>query len=87
MKSVEVWGGEKLVCCLLNRPQAVQREVHRFRESRRSIIPAFARLTAFTLLPSRRHFQVQKANRELAARRFVLYPDSQAVQTSLVPFT
>lgn len=66
--------------------QVVQWEVHRLRESRKRITPAFAKLLALTLLPSRRHFQIQEANRELAAGRFVLYPDSQAVQTSLVPF-
>lgn len=66
--------------------QVVQQEVHRFRESGGSITPAFAKLLALTLLPSRRHFQIQEANRDLAERRFVLYPNSQAVQTSLVLF-
>lgn len=86
MKSVEVWGEEKLGCSLLNRPEWCS-EFHLLRESRRSITPAFAKLLALSLLPSRRHFQIQETNRELAAGRFDLYPDGQVFQTSLVPFT
>lgn len=66
--------------------RVVQREVYRFRESRRNIIPGSGKLLALTLLPSRRHLQIQKANRELAAARFALYTDSQVVQTSLILF-
>lgn len=52
--------------------QVAQREVHRFRENSRNIIPGFGKLLALTLLPSNRHLQIQEANRELAAARFVL---------------
>lgn len=51
--------------------QVAQREVHRFRESSRNIIPGFGKLLALTLLPSNRHLQIQEANRELAAAKFV----------------
>lgn len=65
--------------------QVVQQEIQRFRGNRRTISPVFRNL-ALTLLPRTRHFQMQEANRKLAAGRFVLYPESQAVQTSFIPF-
>lgn len=72
-------------CLSSEQTQVVQQEIHRFRESRRSISLVFCHL-ALTLLPRSRHFQMQEANRKLAAGRFVLYPESQVVQTSLIPF-
>lgn len=49
-------------------------------------LSCFLPLLALTLLPRSRHFQMQEANRKLAAGRFVLYPESQVVQTNLIPF-
>lgn len=51
-----------------------------------SIAPAFAKLLALTLLTGRRHFQIQEADKELAAGRFVFCLDSHMVQISTVSF-
>lgn len=53
--------------------QVVQQEIHRFRESRRSISLGFYQL-ALTLLPRSRHFQMQGSPQEVSSREISPLP-------------